>query len=582
MAILWRFFGRFLRHKRALIAGFLAIPLGTLGDVAITVQIGNALDRLKVGSTTEFLAGVVAIIMGLALVRGIFRFCQRWWIVAVSRYVENELKQELFDKLVSLPFSFHARSRSGDVVSRVTSDVENIRMFLGPGMMYTAGAVIMIPVSLGLLLSLNAPLAATMVLPMILMGLGMKVFTPKLHVISMAVQESLADIGHRAQENFAGIRVVKGYGREGQQIAKFESASNKNRENQIKLGRFRGLTSAITHAANDFTFVVILVVGGLAMIDRTLPAGDLFKFIDLTFKVFWPIIAVGWIAGMYPRALASAQRIDELRAEPIDIEDSASPVALPHVRGALSLRDVSFTYPGTTKPALDGITFDVPAGGVVGIVGPTGSGKTTLLLLLGRLFEVTNGTITLDGVPVRDLSLSTLRGALGYVPQDSFLFSEPYRDNVSFGVEGSLTDERLNEVIAEACMTDEVARFPNGLDQLIGERGVTLSGGQRQRTCIARALAKEPRILVLDDALSAVDTETETKLIDNLHQAGQARTVVIAAHRLSSVARADRIVVLGRDGRIEASGKHKDLLAREGWYRDTWTRQQAQDELSVL
>jgi ATP-binding cassette, subfamily B, multidrug efflux pump len=582
MRRLWKFFGRFLRHKRELIPGFLCIPLAQLGDVAITVVIGNALDKLRVGSDTQFLAGIVGIVLGLSFVRGIFRYLQRWWVVAVSRYVENELKQELFDKLVSLPFSFHNKSRSGDVVSRVTSDVENIRMFLGPGMMYTLGAVVMIPVSMGLLLSLNAPLAATMILPLLLMGLGMKVFTPKLHVFSQAVQESLAEIGHRAQENFSGIRIVKGYGREEQQIEKFDAVSRVNRENQIKLGHSRGLTHAITHAANDFTFVVILVIGGLAMIDRTLPAGDLFKFIDLTFKVFWPIIAVGWIAGMYPRALASAERVDELLDRTSDIREPASATALASVRGALSLRDVSFTYEGAAKSAVSGITFDVPAGSVVGIVGPTGSGKTTLLLLLGRLFETTSGEIALDGVPIRDMSLSTLRGALGYVPQDSFLFSEPYRDNVAFGVDEPLSDEHLKALVDEVCMTDEVARFPHGFDQLIGERGVTLSGGQRQRTCIARALAKEPKILVLDDALSAVDTETETRLIENLRRAGSGRTVVIAAHRLSSVARADQVIVLGRNGTIEARGKHQDLVAREGWYRDTWQRQQAQDELSVL
>ena len=582
MRRLWTFFGRFLRHKRELIPGFLCIPLAQLGDVVITVVIGNALDKLRVGSDTHFLAGIVGIVLGLSFVRGIFRYLQRWWVVAVSRYVENELKQELFDKLVSLPFSFHNKSRSGDVVSRVTSDVENIRMFLGPGMMYTLGAVVMIPVSMGLLLSLNAPLAATMILPLLLMGLGMKVFTPKLHVFSQAVQESLAEIGHRAQENFSGIRIVKGYGREEQQIEKFDAASKVNRENQIKLGHSRGLTHAITHAANDFTFVVILVIGGLAMIDRTLPAGDLFKFIDLTFKVFWPIIAVGWIAGMYPRALASAERVDELLDRTSDIREPASATALASVRGALSLRDVSFTYEGAAKSAVSGITFDVPAGSVVGVVGPTGAGKTTLLLLLGRLFDTTSGEIALDGVPIQDMSLSTLRGALGYVPQDSFLFSEPYRDNVAFGVDEPLSDERLKALVDEVCMTDEVARFPNGLDQLIGERGVTLSGGQRQRTCIARALAKEPRILVLDDALSAVDTETETRLIENLHRAGSGRTVVIAAHRLSSVARADQVIVLGRNGTIEARGRHQDLVARDGWYRDTWQRQQAQDELSVL
>ena len=298
MRRLWRFFGRFLAHKRELIPGFLCIPLAQLGDVGITIVIGDALDRLRRGSDTEFLRGVFFLVLGLAAFKGVFRYLQRWWIVAVSRYVENRLKQDLFDKLVSLSFAFHAKSRSGDVVSRVTSDVENIRMFLGPGVMYTLGAVIMIPVSLALLFSLNAPLALTLMLPLLLMGMGMKVFTPRLHKFSEAVQESLADIGHRAQENFSGIRIVKGYGREAQQVARFDAASRRNMANQIELGRSRGLTHALTHGANDMTFVVILVIGGLAMIDRTLSPGDLFKFIDLTFKVFWPIIAVGWIAGM--------------------------------------------------------------------------------------------------------------------------------------------------------------------------------------------------------------------------------------------------------------------------------------------
>jgi ATP-binding cassette subfamily B protein len=581
---LWPFFQRFLRHRRQLVAGFACLPLAQLGDIVVTVIIGNALtalQKMKPGSDVSFLSGIFAIVLGLAAFRGVLRYLQRWWIVVVSRWVENELKQELFDKLVALPFSFHTKSRSGDVVSRVTSDVENIRMFLGPGVMYTAGAVVMVPVAMALLFSLNATLTATMILPLLLMGVGMKISTPKLHRWSEAVQESIADIGHRAQESFSGIRIVKGYGREAQQIARFDAASKRNMENQIQLGHSRGLTNATTHAANDFTFAVVLALGGLAMLDRNLPVGDLFKFIDLTFKVFWPIIAVGWIFGMYPRALASAKRIDELLSTASDILEPARPVALPSVQGALSLSHVSFTYEGAEKPAIADLSVDVPAGSVLGVVGPTGSGKTTLLYLLGRLFDA-QGEIRLDGVPIRDLSLATLRGAIGYVPQDSFLFSQTYRENVAFGADGELTDSRIRDLIDAACMTEEVAAFPNGLDQLIGERGVTLSGGQRQRTCIARALARDPRILVLDDALSAVDSETEMRLLEHLRRAGTGRTVVIAAHRLSSVVRADRIVVLDREGRVEATGRHADLLAREGWYRKTWQRQQAQEELSVL
>lgn len=581
MKRLWSYFRRFLKHKRELVPGFLCIPLAQLGDVMVTIVIGNTLDQLRQGSDTEFLQGVFWTILGWAVFKGVFRYLQRWWIVAVSRYVENELKQELFEQLTRLSFRFHARSRSGDVVSRLTSDVENIRMFLGPGVMYTLGALVMVPASMALLFTLNAPLAATMALPLIVMGVGMKAFTPRLHKWSEAVQESIADLSSRAQENFSGIRVVKGYGREDQQIARFEAAAQRNKENQIQLGHARGLTNALTHAANDSTFVVILIVGGLALIDRTLAVGDLFKFIDLTFKVFWPIIALGWIAGMYPRAAASAKRIDDLLAERSEIVERAAPVELADVRGALRLVDASFTYDGAAGPAFQGVTVDVPAGTVLGVVGPTGSGKSTLLLCLGRLFDA-EGTLELDGVSIRDLSLDRLRGALGYVPQDSFLFSATWRENVGFGVDGELDDERLAELARVACMTNEVATFPKGWDQLIGERGVTLSGGQRQRTCIARALARDPRVLILDDALSAVDTETEAQLIENLRHAGRGRTVIIAAHRLSSVMRAERILVLGADGKVEAQGTHAELAARPGWYKDTWRRQQKSQELSVL
>jgi ATP-binding cassette subfamily B protein len=335
------------------------------------------------------------------------------------------------------------------------------------------------------------------------------------------------------------------------------------------------------HGANNLTFIVILVIGGLALIDRNLSNGDLFKFIDLTFKVFWPLIALGWILGMYPRAVASAQRVEELLSERSDIEDPPSPTPLERVEGALQLTDVGYTYAGSAQPALSGVDLDVPSGSTLGVVGPTGSGKTTLLHLLGRLFEP-EGEIRLDGVPIRDLSLSTLRGALGYVPQDGFLFSETYRENVRFGADEPLDDARVEQLVERACMSSEVAEFADGLDQLIGERGVTLSGGQRQRTCIARALARDPRILVLDDCLSAVDTETEKRLVSNLREAGEGRTVVVAAHRLSTVAAADQILVLKGDGCVEDVGTHAELLARGGWYAQTWRRQERREELEGL
>jgi ATP-binding cassette subfamily B protein len=578
---LWPFFRRFLRYRWTLLAGFLTIPLGSLCDIWLTLVVGDGLNRLRAGDDTAFLRGLFVSLIAIAFVRGLFRFLQRWLVVGVSRRVEQDLKQDLFDKLTRLPFAFHNRSKSGDVVSRVTSDVENIRMFLGPGLMYVAGAITLVPASGFVLVRLAPGLAAWMLVPIAVMVLGMRVLVPRLHRVSNAVQESLAEISHVAQESFAGIRVVKGYGVAAQRSARFERVSAESRDHQIALARVRGVTNAITHSAFDMTFLPILFVGGMAMIDRTLAAGDLFKFMDLTLKVFWPVISLGWMAGMYPRALVSAERIDALLHEPETIGEPAAPRRMADVRGDLELERVRFTYPGSARPALRDVTVRVPAGTTLGVVGPTGSGKTTLLNLLGRMFDA-EGRILLDGAPIRDLPLATLRGAIGYVPQDSFLFSETWRENVAFGsTSGELDDDELADLAERAAVADDLADFPDGFDQMIGERGVTLSGGQRQRTCIARALAKDPPILVFDDCLSAVDTETEARLIRSLHHEGRGRTMVIAAHRLTTVRGADNVLVL-KDGRIEAQGTHAELLQISPWYRDTWERQRAREELEDL
>ena len=578
MALLLDLFRRFfLPHRTTLGLGFLCIPLAQLADVGVTLLIGRALNRAREdANNTEYLPLVVGLLLAAAVGHSIFRFFQRWYIVVVSRRVENELKQRLFDKLTALDFAFHDRSRSGDVVSRATSDVENLRMFLGPGLMYTAGAVVIVPISLALLFERNPTLAATMILPMVGMGVAMKLLSPRLHRHSMAVQESLAEVSHRAQENFGGIRVVKGYHREGQQGARFDATSRENQANQIELGRARGMTHAAVHGAFDLTFVVILLLGGLAAIDAParFPIGDMFVFIDLTMKVFWPLIALGWIAGMYPRAVASAQRVDELLAREPEVKDPEAPTVLDDMRGRVTFEGVGFTYEGAPRAALAGVDIDVPAGTTLGVVGPTGAGKTPLLALVGRLYDATEGAVKLDGVPVTTLDLDTLRGPLGYVPQDSFLFSELYAENVRFGADGPISDDELAALLERAAMTEEVSGFPDGVDTLVGERGVTLSGGQRQRTCIARALAREPRVLLLDDCLSAVDTETEKALLRELRASGAGRTVLVAAHRLTTVAEADEVVVLGADGRIADRGTHEDLIARPGWYRETWEQQQ--------
>lgn len=581
LAILLRFFRRFIAYRTSLLLGIASIPLAQLADVGITLLVGGALDRAETATDAEWMRHVVMWMGIYAVAHCVFRFYQRWLIVVVSRHVEVDLKRELFGKLTSLPFAFHDRTRSGDVVSRVTSDVEAVRMTLGPGMMYTLGAIVIVPISLAILFTIQPKLTLAMILPMLGMGITMKLLSGRLHKHSIAVQESIAGISHRAQENFGGIRVVKGYAREDQQAGLFEVSSASNRDNQVQLGRARGLTHAAVNASFDMTFAVILLIGGLAAVDRTLPVGDLFKFIDLTIKVFWPLIAIGWVMGMLPRAVASGRRIEELLDEENPIQDGASRVDPGDVAGGLRFKGVGFTYERGTVPALRDITVEVAPGETLGIVGPTGSGKSTLLNLVGRLFEVGEGSIELDGNDIRDLPLGTLRGALGYVPQDSFLFSERYDDNIRFGADDPIDDAAVDRLIQRVAMEDEVAEFPNGKETLVGERGVTLSGGQRQRTCIARALARDPKVLVLDDCLSAVDTETEQELLGSLQTAGTGRTVLVAAHRLTTVRSADRILVLGEDGSVAAIGTHEELVAKGGWYGETWEQQQRTESLSA-
>lgn len=549
-----------------------------VADIQITLLIGRAIDQLRLTGETDFLPRFATGLLVLAVAQGLFRFLQRWLIVGVSRRFERDLKQELFDRLVRLSFRFHDKSRSGDVVTRLTSDVENLRMVLGPGtLMYVLSAMVIVPGSLYVLTKMAPLLTLCMVIPLFGVTFTMKYFARRLHRLSTNVQERQSDLGHRAQESFGGVRVIKAYGIADRESEQFTELSRRSADAAVDYSKASGMTQALVGLAHNLAFLPILFVGGAAMIDSTLAAGDLFKFVDLANKSFWPVIALGWMAGLVPRAMASADRVQALLDETSEIEEPTDPVSLPRVRGALTLERVSFRYPGAARLALDDVSIAVAPGETLGIVGPTGSGKSTLLSLVGRLYEG-EGTIRLDGVPLAELSFATLRGALAFVPQDGFLFSDSYRANLSLGASAPLGDEHLWRLVKEAGLEREVRSFPLGLEQPIGERGVTLSGGQRQRTCIARALAADPVILVLDDALSAVDTETEAKLIGNLERAGRGRTVLVAAHRLGTVKGADKIIVLN-DGRIDAVGTHAELLESSNWYRRTWKHQSMQAEL---
>lgn len=579
MLPLWRFFTLFFKHPWLLAAGLICIPTSVWIDIQISLEVAGALNELETADE-DFLNRVLRIIVIISTFRGILRFGQRWFIVGVSRRVEARIKQDVFDRLTNLSLRFHKGENTGDLASRITSDVEAVRMLLGPGLMHVISAVTAIGLAFGVLTQLDSGLTLWLVLPLLLLALSTAMLMPRLHRASMAVQERIADLYQFAQENFGGIRVVKGYGLEDDQRRLFSRTSRANHDAQLELAGARGLSNTFTHASHDLCNLPILLVGGLLVMDGTFGLGDLFLFIDLTIKVFWPVLALGWILGMFPRAVASAQRIEailgsnELQGEDPDPLDAST------IGGSFVLDDVGHTYPGADEPSLANVNLSVPAGSTLGVVGPTGSGKTTLLHLFERLYRP-DGRITLDDEPLERYDLAGLRRAIGHVPQDGFLFGMSYRDNLELGADEPLSDERIWELLEVASIDEEVRGLEDGLQTLLGERGVNLSGGQRQRTAIARALAGEPRVLILDDALSAVDTHTEAKLLAHLKRTGEGRTVILAAHRLSVVRAADQILVL-EEGRPTGLGTHAELVETHDWYRDAWQRQQAQDELEAL
>lgn len=582
MRELWRLTRRLSRHWKLLVGGALALPVSRLSSIAVTLTIARGLESLDTGEHAALMPKLFGLIALYAAVGGAAGFFERWWVGVLSRRFEVGLRGELFSALAAQPQSFHDENRTGELSSRVTADVEALRTLYGPGLLHAAGALIVLPASLYVLGKSNLELTLWLALPMACMAFGIRVFMPRMHRHSHEVQESLAEIGHCAQESFAGIRVVQGYAREDQRTGRFTAISRDNRDKQIQLARDRGLTHATVQGSFQATFALVLFLGGTAVMHGELPPAELFVFMDLSMRAFWPLIALGWIAGMIPRAMASAERIAQLLDKVPAIRDPEVPERANGPAGELRLEDVSFRYPAAARPALQGLRARVAPGSTLGIVGPTGSGKSTLIDLLGRFIDPTSGRVLIDGLATERWSLAELRGAQGLVPQSGFLFTDSWRANLSFGRDELLDDDEVASLTRLACLEDTVEGFPQGYDQLVGERGVTLSGGQRQRTCIARALARKPRFLLLDDSLSAVDAETEARLLRHLRDDVRGCTKIISAHRLSAVAHAEEIIVLDAEGRTQDQGTHAQLIARPGWYRDTWQRQRDERELEQL
>jgi ATP-binding cassette subfamily B protein len=583
-----------LRYRRGFGLGLACTALSTVASLTTPWVLKHAVDDLALGVTGAKLRTYAGLILGLALAGGAFRFLMRRIIVGVSRHLEFDLRNDFFARLQALsPANFHA-SRTGDLMSRATNDLNAVRMMAGPAVMYSASTIIIFAVALVLMLGLDARLALIALLPLPLVSIAVRVFGSAIHRRFEAIQAQLSDLSAVVQEALAGVRVVRAYRQEAAELARFEAANREYVRRNLVLIRLQGTFYPSLSFFLGLGGLLVLWLGSRDVMQGRLTVGEFVAFNAYLAMLTWPMIAFGWVTNMIQRGTASWKRMLEVMDTVPLVADPPGAAAAPPapIQGAIEIRGLTFAYDGA--PVLRGVSLRVAAGETLAIVGPTGSGKSTLISLLPRLYEPPRGTVFVDGVDVHDIPLPALRGAIGFVSQEPFLFSDSLGANVAFGLPpasalapaGAATDAAPAEVdppgvaaaAAVARLDTDVQGFPNGYRTLVGERGITLSGGQKQRAALARAIAINPRILILDDALSAVDTYTEEEILSGLRSVMRQRTSVVVSHRVSTVREADQIIVLD-GGRIVERGRHDALVALGGKYAELYRKQLLEEEL---
>ncbi|HKF45711.1 MAG TPA: ABC transporter ATP-binding protein [Terracidiphilus sp.] len=551
---------------------------------AIWVQFPRVLDRaikgLEKGTTFQHIFLLSLLLVAIALGKGIFLYIQRWVLIGISRDIEFDLRNDLFIGLERQDTGFYQRYRTGDLMARMTNDLNAVRMVLGPGLMYSANTVFLSVFALVFMLRINPFLTLVALAPMPLASVLIQYFGSRIHTRFERIQASFSDISAQAQENYSGVRLIRAFAREESEIGRFERLNRQYIARALRLVQLMGMLWPTLEFILGISLLITLLVGGHLVLQHRIDVGQFVAFNTYMILLIWPIIAVGWVVNIFERGTASVKRIDELLRQQPSIDDrdadlSISPSAV--LNGNIEFRNLSFSYNNT--PVLHGINLRIPAGTSLAIVGPTGSGKTTLVSLISRLYEAPEGKLFIDGRPVREYPLSVLRRNIGMVPQETFLFSETLRENLRFGAPDA-TELQMLDAAEAAHIRQEFEDFPQGFETVVGERGVTLSGGQKQRAAIARALLRNPSILILDDALASVDTYTEERILGGLHSYTANSTTILISHRVSTVRNADQIAVLAA-GRIVELGRHDDLLARDGYYASLYQKQQLEEELTV-
>jgi ATP-binding cassette subfamily B multidrug efflux pump len=566
------------RYRNDLVLGLGAIPFARATELAIPWFLMQAIDGLQRGNLRHALATYFAIVLGLATLKGVLKFAMRWYVVRASRRFEQDLRDDLYAHLLTLSPAWFQSQRTGDLMARLTSDLEAVRMFLGPGTMYVAETLALLPPVLVMLTIYSWRLALLLLVPIALIAWAMKHYAEPIHVESTKAQETLSALSNVAQENFAGIRVVRAFGREGVESQRFAGFSEDYRKQQVRVADMRARSWAFILGAKDFGVLVLIGAGCIELYLDHLSVGEFFFFNWCLGLLFWPMVALGWMVGMYQRGKASMARLEQLFAATPALPMPRDPHRPATIAGDVEFRELTVKL--GDRVALDRVSVRIPAGTVLGITGRTGSGKSTLAQVLPRLVDVPPGMAFVDGVDITRFDPTVLRRAIGYVPQEAFLFADRVRSNLALGRDDDALDP-LREAATHAHVDAELSELPLGYESIVGERGVTLSGGQRQRSTLARALAAHPRILVLDDCLSAVDTETESRILAELTRALRGKTALLVSHRVAALGLCDEVIVLD-EGRVVERGPPARLLAAKGPYSELFARQQAEEALERL
>ncbi|HVY60690.1 MAG TPA: ABC transporter ATP-binding protein [Planctomycetota bacterium] len=571
--------GYAIRYRRFYAVGALALFLVNLCDVALPLVLKFAIDDIVLLRGLLPLGAVAGAYLALVLMQGLYRYFWRIYFIGASHRVANDLRRRLFEHLERLSPTCFNQARTGDIMSRATADLEAVRQFFSLGLLLTMDTLMYLAVMPPIMFSLSPRLTLYTLAPLPLIPLLVAKVGRAIHERSARAQALQGDMSAMVEETAAGIRVVKSFAQEERQLERLRELSDRTLAANMAVSNMQGALQPTVSLLMSIGVFIVILLGGRAAIAGAISIGSFVAFQHYLLKIAWPMQAIGMTFGLYQRAFASMARVDEVLAEVPDIADGPETEALARVeRGAISLEAARVSYPGGKAPALDGLTLEIPAGRTLALVGPVGSGKTTLLNLLPRLVEASAGAVRVDGRDVRRYPLAALRGAIAYVPQETFLFADTIAENIAFGAPGA-SREAIREAASIAQVLAEIEALPGGLDALLGERGVTLSGGQRQRIAIARAVLRKPRILLLDDCLSSVDADTEARVLQGLREVMRGRTCIFASHRLAATRDADEIVVLD-DGRVAERGTHAALLEKPGGtYAGLWARQRLQSEL---